>query len=66
MKTLFFQDIEMYELSAKKKEQEVSQVRLEFIKLKNRLKKQEAQLKQKVRVHVLNFLVWSPNYKNFN
>ena len=38
----------MYEANERKKELEVSQVRLEYIKLKNRLKKQELQLKQKV------------------
>ena len=42
----------MYEQHERKKEQEVSQVRLEYIKLKNRLKKQEMQLKQKVSVMV--------------
>lgn len=43
-----FQDIELYEQNERKKEAEVSQVRLENIKLKNRLRKQELQLKQKV------------------
>lgn len=38
----------MYEMNEEKKEVEVSQVRLENIKLKNRLKKQECLLKQKV------------------
>ena len=42
-----FKDIEVYEAHERKKELEVSQIRLEYIKLKNRLKKQETQLKQK-------------------
>lgn len=45
---LQFQDIEMYESNERKKEAEVSLVRLENIKLKNKLRKQEMQLKQKV------------------
>nr|XP_002126679.1 coiled-coil domain-containing protein 96 isoform X2 [Ciona intestinalis] len=52
-------DIEMYEANERKKEVEVSQVRLENIKLKNRLRKQEMQLKQKEELaeglHLIDF-----------
>ncbi|CAK8679388.1 unnamed protein product [Clavelina lepadiformis] len=52
-------DIELYEANERKKEAEVSQVRLENIKLKNRLKKQEMQLKQKEELaeglHLIDF-----------
>lgn len=52
-------DIETYEINERKKEAEVSQVRLENIKLKNRLLKQEQQLKQKEELaeglHLIDF-----------
>jgi len=52
-------DIETYEINERKKEAEVSQVRLENIKLKNRLLKQEMQLKQKEELaeglHLIDF-----------
>uniref|UniRef100_H2ZR54 CCDC113/CCDC96 coiled-coil domain-containing protein n=1 Tax=Ciona savignyi TaxID=51511 RepID=H2ZR54_CIOSA len=52
-------DVEVYEANERKKEAEVSQVRLENIKLKNRLKKQEIQLKQKEELaeglHLIDF-----------
>nr|CAB3228790.1 coiled-coil domain-containing protein 96 [Phallusia mammillata] len=52
-------DIEIYEQNERKKEAEVSQVRLENIKLKNRLRKQELQLKQKEELaeglHLIDF-----------
>ena len=41
------QDIDVYEAQEAKKVQEVITVRLENIKLKNKLKKKEMQLKQK-------------------
>lgn len=44
-----FQDIETYLSSENKKEADVVNVRLENIKLKNKLKKKEQQLKSKVR-----------------
>ena len=52
-------DIEIYEINERKKEAEVAQVRLENIKLKNRLLKQEMQLKQKEELaeglHLIDF-----------
>ena len=45
---LFFQDIEQYFTVEARKEAEVVNVRLENIKLKNKLKKKEQQLKSKV------------------
>ena len=44
------QDIEQYLNNENRKELEVVSVRLENIKLNNRLKKQEAQLKSKVTI----------------
>jgi hypothetical protein len=46
-KPLLEKEIEMYEAQEAKKVQEVITVRLENIKLKNKLKKKEMQLKQK-------------------
>ncbi|EDO40032.1 predicted protein, partial [Nematostella vectensis] len=52
-------DIEQYELAEMKKEQEVTLVRLDNIKLKNRLKKREMQLKAKEELaeglHLIDF-----------
>lgn len=52
-------DLEQYQMSELKKEQEVMQVRLENIKLKNRLKKREMQLKAKEELaeglHLIDF-----------
>ena len=45
---LTVQDIEQYLVTENKKEAEVVNVRLENIKLKNKLKKKEQQLKSKV------------------
>ena len=45
---LLWQDIEQYLQTENKKEAEVVNVRLENIKLKNKLKKKEYQLKSKV------------------
>lgn len=45
---VFVQDIEQFLVNENKKEQEVVNVRLENIKLKNKLKKKEQQLKSKV------------------
>ena len=46
--TYFKQDIESYLSAENRKDQEVIAVRLENIKLKNKLKKKEQQLKSKV------------------
>lgn len=43
------QDVEQYLAAENRKDQEVIAVRLENIKLKNKLKKKEQQLKSKVR-----------------
>ncbi|KAM7426029.1 Coiled-coil domain-containing protein 96 [Porites harrisoni] len=52
-------DLEQYQMMELKKEQEVMQVRLENIKLKNRLKKREMQLKAKEELaeglHLIDF-----------
>ena len=45
-----FKEIEMYISNEQKKDQEVKAVRLENIKLKNRLQKREKQLKQKASI----------------
>ena len=45
---IMMQDIEQYLVTENKKEAEVVNVRLENIKLKNKLKKKEQQLKSKV------------------
>ena len=53
------QDIELYLLNEAKKEEEVKQVRLENIKLRNRLRKREQQLKAKEELaeglHLIDF-----------
>lgn len=49
MSWILFQDIEQALSVENKKEQDVVAVRLENIKLKNKLKKKEHQLKSKVR-----------------
>ena len=55
----FDQDAEMYLYNEQKKEEEVKVVRLENIKLKNRLKKREQQLKAKEELaeglHLIDF-----------
>lgn len=48
--TLFSQDIEQSLIGEKKKEADVVDVRLENIKLKNKLKKKEMELKSKVSI----------------
>ena len=45
---MFFQEIEQFLVAEKKKESDVVDVRLENIKLKNKLKKKEMELKSKV------------------
>lgn len=47
-KIIFLQDVEQYLNAESRKEAEVMAVRLENIKLKNRLRKKEAALKSKV------------------
>lgn len=53
------QDVELYLFNEMKKEEEVKGVRLENIKLKNRLKKREQQLKAKEELaeglHLIDF-----------
>ena len=54
-----YQEVEVYIFNELKKEEEVKQVRLENIKLKNRLKKREQQLKAKEELaeglHLIDF-----------
>lgn len=56
---LTMKEFEIYEINEMKKEGEVSQVRLENIKLRNRLRKRELQLKQKEELaeglHLIDF-----------
>lgn len=56
---LTLKEYEVYEINEVKKEQEVAQVRLENIKLRNRLRKRELQLKQKEELaeglHLIDF-----------
>lgn len=56
---LTMKEFESYEINEMKKEAEVSQVRLENIKLRNRLRKRELQLKQKEELaeglHLIDF-----------
>ena len=48
---LLLQDVDSYTMTESRKEMEVATVRLENIKLKNKLKKKELQLKSKVQRH---------------
>ena len=56
---VLFQDVEQYFLNESRKEEEVVKVRLENIKLKNKLKKKEAALKSREELaeglHMIDF-----------